>query len=448
MNNAGKRILVVDDDPKQREVLAGFLAGRGYRVSQAPDAETTLDRLDHEIADLVLMDVRMPGMGGLEGLARIRERTPAVSVILLTAFADVRDAVEAMRHGAADYLEKPIDLHELAAVVEETIGGAAPAAPSELPALPDGMVVSSDVMRRVLCEAHLVARTDSTVLLTGESGTGKELVAEIIHRSSPRSAGPFLRLNCAAIPPTLVESELFGHVRGAFTGADASRAGRFEAAAGGTLLLDEVGELPLEVQPKLLRVIEYGTFERVGESASRRADVRLVTATNRDLEREVEEKRFREDLFYRINVFRLHLPPLRERREEIAPLVRAFLGRAGKDRARLSPAALRVLEAYEWPGNLRELANVVERAAILATGDVILPEHLPATVRRGGVAGDEPAHPSEEEERPVLTVDEAERRAIRGALERTGGNRTRAAKLLGISRRTLIYRLKEYGGEP
>ncbi|MBN1420768.1 MAG: sigma-54-dependent Fis family transcriptional regulator [Planctomycetes bacterium] len=450
MADERRKILVVDDETGQREVLAAFLERRGYAVRAAPDAETAVAMLRDEAPDIVLMDVRMPGMGGIEGLARIAESNPSLPVILLTAYAEVRDAVEAMRRGATDYLEKPVDLEELSTVIAEAIGepGAAPA--SDLPPLPDDFIAASEAMRRVIEQANLVAATEATVLITGESGTGKERVAEFIHAWSERRDRPFVRVNCAAIPQNLVESELFGHVKGAFTGADATRTGRFEAAEGGTVLLDEVGELPIEIQPKLLRVLEDGSFERVGESTSRRAAVRVIAATNRDLEREVTAHRFREDLFFRLNVFRIHVPPLRERREEIAPLARAFAARTGRGRARLSPAALRSIEAHDWPGNVRELSNVIERAAILAAGGVILPEHLPDAIRSRGTAGaadaSEPAEPSRPRE--VVTVEEAERRAIRDALTRTGGNRTKAAKLLGISRRTLLYRLKQYGGEP
>jgi len=447
MGDERKKVLVVDDEAGQRDVLAGFLERRGYAVRAAPDAETALAMIDRETPDIVLMDVRMPGMGGIEGLARIAESNPSLPVILLTAYAEVRDAVEAMRRGAIDYLEKPVDLEELSTVIAEAIGEPGAQAEPELPPLPDDFVVASEGMRRVIGQANLVAPTDATVLITGESGTGKERIAELIHSRSARRDGPFVRVNCAAIPENLVESELFGHVKGAFTGADAARTGRFESAAGGTILLDEVGELPLEIQPKLLRVLEDGSFERVGESVSRSADARVIAATNRDLEREVAARRFREDLFFRLNVFRIHVPPLRERREEIAPLARAFVARRVRGRTRLSPAALRSLEVHDWPGNVRELANVIERAGILAAGGIILPEHLPDAIRARGTAAakDVPATSGAEE---VVTVEEAERRAIRDALARTGGNRTKAAKLLGISRRTLLYRLKQYGGEP
>jgi len=458
MRDESKSILVVEDDAGQRGILEGFLRRRGYRIHSASNAEAALDFLEGNSPDVVLMDVRMPGMGGLKGLERMRELSPTLPVILLTAYAEVRDAVEAMRHGALDYLEKPVDLEELSIVITEAIGGASGAEQVKLPPLPDGFIVSSDAMRRSVNEASLVAPTEATVLITGESGTGKERVAEFIHLQSPRRQGPLIRVNCAAIPENLVESELFGHKKGAFTGAEANRLGRFEAAAGGTILLDEVGELPLHIQPKLLRVLEGGSFERVGESETKITDARVIACTNRDLEREVARGAFREDLFWRLNVFRIHLPSLKERREEIPLLVRSFLARLGRGKARLSPAACRVLESYDWPGNIRELANVIERAAILAAGDVILPENLPDSLRRGAPGNRKEApgtnSPLEEKEQGTgeapgsFTVEEAERHAIREALNRTGGNRTRAAKLLGISRRTLLYRLKKYGGEP
>lgn len=472
-----RSILVVDDDPGQRRILEEFLAAKGYSVRTAPDAESAIALIDERVPDLVLMDVRMPGMGGIRGLEEARRRSPVPAVILLTAYAEVRDAVEAMRLGAVDYLEKPVDLEELATVVVETIGeggaetireGGA-ARREQLSPLPPDFIVASDAMRRAVDEALLVAPTDATVLITGDSGTGKERVAELVHARSRRAGGPFVRVNCAAIPENLVESELFGHRRGSFTGADADRIGRFEAAGGGTILLDEVGELPLAVQPKLLRVLEGGSFERVGESTARRADVRVIACTNRDLEREVARESFREDLFWRLNVFRIHLPPMRERPEDVPLLARAFLGRAGRGGVRISAAALRLLEAYRWPGNVREIANVVERAAILAAGAVVLPEHLPssingASINGASISGVGPsAGPGLAPERAdsrspteagygsagtPVTVEEAERIAIRRALEDTGGNRSRAAKLLGISRRTLLYRLKRYGGAP
>ncbi|HNR98341.1 MAG TPA: sigma-54 dependent transcriptional regulator [Planctomycetota bacterium] len=436
-------IFVVEDDARQREIIAKFLEGRGLRVRAAGDAEGALALLEEEAPDLVLMDVRMPGMGGLEGLARMRARLPALPVILLTAYAEVRDAVEAIKKGAADYLEKPVDLHELMAVIEDLAGPREERGKEAPPPLPEGFVAAGPAMARVVREADMVAPTDATVLITGESGSGKEKIAALIHARSARAAGPFVAVNCAAIPRTLVESELFGHVKGAFTGADANRSGRFETATGGTLLLDEIGELPLDVQPKLLRVLEDGAYERLGESRTRRADARIIACTNRDLEKEAAAGRFREDLFWRLNVFHIRVPPLRERPEDVPELARLFLRRAGKEKARLSPATQALLAAYGWPGNVRELANVIERAAILSAGAVILPEHLPEKLRAS--AAPPPARP---DRTPVVSVEEAERLAIREALRRTGGNRTEAAALLGISRRTLFYRLKQYGGEP
>lgn len=442
---SGKTVFVVDDNLQQRKILSGFLDKQGYSVRVAPDAETALKYLDEEIPDLVLMDVKMPGMGGIEGLAQMRKRVPALLVILLTAYSDVRDVVNAMRQGAVDYLEKPVDLQELRTLIAETIGDVQSEPASRFPPVPEGVVFASPVMQKIICEADLAASTDATVLITGESGTGKEEIAKFIHWRSKRSEHEFVPVNCAAIPQQLVESELFGHVKGAFTGADSDREGRFEAAEGGTILLDELGDFPLELQPKLLRVLEDGSYQRVGESVTRHADVRVVASTNQDLEHQVEEGRFREDLFWRLNVFQVHLPPLRERIEEVKILARTFLDRYGKEKVRVSPAALRILETYHWPGNIRELANVIERAAILVSGNVILPEHLPKVILDGGKACQ---LEKEGDHLPVTNIEEAQRRAIREALNQTNGNREAAAKLLGISRRTLFYRLKRYNGMP
>jgi len=446
MKENRKTILVVDDDERLRDILAGFLEARGYQCRQTPDAESALESLGEETPDLVLMDVRMPGMGGIEGLARMREQRSALPVILLTAYADVRDAVKVMRRGAVDYLEKPVDLHELAAMVAETIGSAASKERADFPPLPEGFAVASEAMRDLIRDADLVAPTDATALLTGESGTGKERVAEFIHMRSRRSKGPFIAVNCAAIPSALVESELFGHVKGAFTGANHDRKGSFEAASGGTLLLDEIGEFPLEVQPKLLRVLENGSFQRVGDSKMLQANVRIIASTNRDLEKETAEGRFREDLYWRLNVFHLHLPPLRERKEEIPVLCRTLLASRLDESVSLSPPVLRLLEAYHWPGNIRELANVIERAAILSSGTIILPEHLPPSLHQPR-PDDTGVQPAARVSVNLTTMEEAERRAILAALKHTNGNRTLAAKFLGISRRTLFYRLKKYGSE-
>ncbi len=443
-----KRVLIADDDPRLRKIMKEFLEKEGYEIIDVPDAEEALDAIEKKaVPDLVLMDVRMPGMGGMEGLAKIHQKAPLLPVMLITAYAEIRDAVEAMRCGAVDYLEKPVDLVELRTIVEEVLGvSRKDSGDGELPPLPDDFVVHSEAMKKIVIEADKVAPTDATVLITGESGTGKEKIAEFVHGRSRRRDAPFIRFNCSAIPESLMESELFGYSRGAFTGAETDRAGKFEAAQGGTVLLDEVGDLPFQLQPKLLRVLEDGSYQRIGDAADRKADVRVIAATNHDLEADVEEGRFREDLFWRLNVFTLRLPPLRERSEEITTLARLFLSRYGKKRSRISEAALNLLSSCSWPGNVRELRNVLERASILAPESLIMPHHFPETIRRKT-----PEQPTvgvgEGKGRPIVNIEEAERTAIGEALRRTAGNRTEAAKLLGISRRTLFYRLKKYGCE-
>ena len=423
---------IVDDEPAQRLLLAETLNRAGWRTLCGENGYQAVDIASR--CNLLLLDVRMPGMSGLEALQQIQQLPAPPVVVLLTAYIDVRDAVAAIRMGAADYLEKPVDLDELLTVIEDDLGLGH--RDQEVLDLPPGVIAESEALRDLFRQALRVAPTSATVLLTGESGTGKEIFARLIHARSPRSAGPMVTVNMGAVPEHLAESELFGHEKGAFTGADQARPGRFEEADGGTLFLDEIGELVPALQPKLLRVLETGVFRRVGGTADKRADVRVIAATNRNLEEEVAAGRFREDLYYRLNVFPLRIPPLRERREDIIPLAELFLKPWKK---RLSPAAARALTAWSWPGNARELRNVVERAAILADGDMILPEDLPDTLRllpRENV-------PSESPERPLM--EEAQRRAILEALEKTGGNRTKAAQLLGISRRSLIYKLRAYG---
>lgn len=426
-------IAVVDDDPAQRALLENALARAGYACILCEDGRQALNAVQD--CDLMLLDVRMPGMSGMEVLKQVRALRPALPVILLTAYIDVRDAVAAIKQGAADYLEKPIDLDELIAVIEDALGISANRR-DELPlALPEDIVAESDAMRQVFRQAAQVAPSDATVLILGESGTGKEVVARFIHQASARADKALVAVDCASLPESLVESELFGHEKGAFTGATDARDGHFESADGGTLFLDEVGELPLSLQPKLLRVIETGTYRRVGGDEEQRVDVRMIAATNRNLEEEVRAGRFREDLFFRINVFPLFIPPLRERTDDVLPLAERFLQ---SSRKRLAPAAQRLLLDYEWPGNVRELRNAMERAAIVAAGGLVLPADLPTSVQR--------AKPREKQ-RGVLVGDmqEIQRRAILEALEKTGGNKTRAAEMLGISRRNLIYKLRAYG---
>ncbi len=428
------RIAIVDDDPGQRQLLANALERAGYETLRCEDGPQGLAAAAD--ASLMLLDVRMPGMSGLEVLERVKRDRPQLPVILLTAYIDVRDAVSAMKQGALDYLEKPVDLDELIAAVDDALGAIGRAvSQGEAPEIPRGIVAESDAMRSVFQQAARVASSEATVLLLGESGTGKEVVAEFIHQRSTRAERPLVRVNCGGLPANLIESELFGHEKGAFTGADAPHRGRFEEAHEGAIFLDEIGELPLAVQPTLLHVLENGAMRRVGGGRELTVDVRVIAATNRSLEDDVREGRFREDLFYRLNVFALEVPPLRERRDDILPLAAHFLK---DEKRRLAPATERVLMAYDWPGNVRELRNAMERAGIMADGNLVLPKDLPPQLQDAAPAGTSGT---------VLVGDmrEIQRRAILEAIEKTGGNKTRAADLLGISRRNLIYKLREYG---
>ena len=435
-------ILVVDDDPGQRSLLRSFLQGQGLTVTVAASAREALDMLDASTPDMLISDVRMPGMTGLELLEQVAERYPGLPVLLVTAYADIRDAVGAMRSGAVDYLEKPIDLDELLAAVRRGLALAA-SGPVQVAmegmTIPEGIVAESAPMKEVLRAAALAAPSETRLLITGESGTGKEVVAVIVHRWSARAGAPFIKVNCAAIPEQLLESELFGHEKGAFTGAVARRIGRFEEADGGTLLLDEIGEMSPALQAKLLRVTQDGRFNRIGSNTEIHADVRILAATNRDLERDVEEGRFREDLFYRLNVMEIHLPPLRDRRADIVLLARRFAEELSKGKPRFSPGAIACLEQYAWPGNVRELRNAIERAVLLARGDVILTEHLPKRVQLTPEQPEQAATPI-----PGTVMNEVERTTILRVLKEQHYNRSEAARALGISRRTLTYRLKEY----
>ncbi|MEZ5964154.1 MAG: sigma-54 dependent transcriptional regulator [Planctomycetota bacterium] len=436
MSGTNRSVLVVDDDVGHRTMLAQVLGDLGVQVELAADGELALARLAARVPDMMLLDMRMPGMTGLDVLAAMRARGMQVPTVVLTAHADLDDAVRAMKLGARDYLRKPIDLADLGHLVDQHLGRASRDA--DLPALPEGVVVESPLMLEVLRELARVAATDAPVLLTGETGTGKEVLADLLHRWSRRASGPLVAVNVAALPETLVESELFGHQAGAFTGADRAHVGRIAAADGGTLFLDEIGEMPAPLQPKLLRVLQSKRILPLGGSAEREVDFRLISATNRDLEAEVAAGRFRKDLYYRMAVIALEVPPLRERAEDVLLLARTFL-RRGAERKRLAASTERALLAHTWPGNIRELENAVQRAAILAPGDTILPEHLPPTMRgaEGPKDPDEPAAP--------LSLAVVERRAILEMLAQCGGNRSEAARRLGISRRKLLYRLKEYG---
>ena len=434
MTSPAACIAVVDDEQAQRELLATALRSSGYTTILCADGSEALDAAPR--CNLMLLDVRMPGMSGLEVLERVKAQWPSLPVILLTAFIDVRDAVAAIKAGARDYLEKPVDIDELVAAVDDALGHtnrSSRAGP--VIEIPSYIVAESAAMGHVLEQAARVADSKVTVLILGESGVGKEVVARFIHESSDRRAMPMVRVDCGTLPENLVESELFGHEKGAFTGAEAQRRGQFEAADGGTVFLDEIGELPLPVQPKFLNVLETGLFRRVGGSREFQTEVRVIAATNRDLDEDVRQGRFREDLFYRLNVFPLKVPPLRERPDDILPLADHIIGIR---KLRLAPAAERLLRVYDWPGNVRELRNAMERAAILAHGSLILPTDLPPQLQNASLV-------SKPGSVLVGDMDEIQRRAILEALKKTNGNKTQAAALLGISRRNFIYKLRDYG---
>jgi len=440
------RVLIVDDDAGQRSLLDSFLKTQGFDTVPVPSGERALEVLRGGDFNMMISDVRMPGISGLETLRRARQEHTVLPVLLVTAYADIREAVGAMRDGAVNYLAKPIDLDELLASVRQATGisRAAPMRFSEGKQLPAHIVARSPLIQALFRDISLVAPSESRVLITGESGVGKEVLADVIHAWSMRAAGPLVKVNCAAIPETLLESELFGHEKGAFTGASAQRIGRFESAGGGTIFLDEISEMSPQLQAKLLRVTQDGRFQRVGSNAEVRTDARILAASNRNMDDEVKVGRFREDLFYRLNVVELNVPPLRERPEDILPLATHFVIEMTQGRARLSPSAAESLERYSWPGNVRELRNAMERAALLSRGELILPEHLPARVR--GAAHAAPAVELADAER----LEEMERQAIVQALRKHSFNRTETAKALGISRRSLIYklqRLREQGCE-
>jgi DNA-binding NtrC family response regulator len=436
----GPRILVVDDDPGQRSLLSSFLRGQGLDIVTANSGAEALAMLRAQPFQMMISDVRMPGMTGLETLRRLRKEGQTLPVLLVTAYADIREAVGAMKDGALNYLAKPIDLEELLATVRQ-VTGIAPsrlAVNSQERSLPPNVVANGPMMKALYQEASLIAPSESRVLITGESGVGKEVLAEVIHAWSSRAAGPLVRVNCAAIPETLLESELFGHERGAFTGATSQRIGRFEQANDGTIFLDEIGDMSPALQAKLLRVTQDGAFNRIGSNAEIKTNARILAATNKNLEEAVSVGRFREDLFYRLNVVELNIPPLRERPEDILPLATAFITEFTQGKARFSNAVSEALARYPWPGNVRELRNAMERAALLSLGEVILPEHLPTRVRT--VAESEPAIPALEAEQ----LGDIERHAIMQALRKHEFNRTETARALGISRRALLYKLQRF----
>ncbi len=425
-------VMVVDDEPMVRKSLARVIQRRGADVVTAVDGEDALAKFQELRSPLIFADLRMPKMDGLALLRSVKQLAPETSVVLMTAFGSGEVLAQAMREGARCVLAKPFTLAEVNKILAETLGEPSTGAQERAPVLTE-----SSRMETILSLARRVAKTDATVLIQGETGTGKELLARFIHRASVRAGGPFVAVNCSALPETLIESELFGHERGAFTGATGRRAGRFEVASGGTLLLDEVTEIPLGLQAKLLRALQEREVVRVGSSHPVKVDVRVLAVTNRDFRVELREGRFRQDLFYRLNVITLHLPPLRDRAGDIPLLGRYFLDKyAAANGSRcegFTPRAMELLVSHPWPGNVRELENVIQRAVILCPDVNIGPEHIVLE-----------ENPVESVAVPGRTVEEVERNLILSTLERMNGNRTHTAKALGLSVRTIRNRLREY----
>lgn len=452
------RILLVDDEPELRGVLEDALREAGYVVETAADGSEALGQLEHQVYDVVITDVRLPKVEGLSLLRHLRSESPQTKVIMMTAYGQVTDAVAALKEGAYDYLTKPFDIEEL--LIQLTHIGEHLGLKSELEQIRSQLatgqasgattlVGESPPIRRVKEMVRMVSQSDAPVLITGESGTGKELVARMIHEGSPRSKGPFVAVNCGALAENLIEAELFGHERGAFTGAVKKRDGRFKAADGGTLFLDEIGELPLHAQAKLLRVLQEGTFEPLGTNITVKVDVRIVSATHRTLRDLTKTGAFREDLFYRINVIEIPLPPLRERPGDMPLLLRHLLERfkpPGSELPTLTPAAWMALKQYEFPGNVREFQHAIEHATVLAGGQTIDFNHLPVSIteavrpRSAQFAAVEGA--SGELKPLAVAVREFEREYLGRALTATGGKRAKAADLLGIARKTLWEKLR------
>lgn len=457
---APRRVLVVEDDPALRRLLVSEVEDRGHEVRGAESAEAARECLEGWPADVVVSDIRLPGASGRDLLRWGVEVPEGPDFVMITAFGSVREAVECLQAGAADFLTKPLDLDHLGTALDRVLELRAlrrqVAEYREVLGEPEfhGMVGRSEPMRELFGRIRRIAGAEGPVLVVGESGTGKELVARAIHAESGRASGPFVAVNCAGIPEHLLESEFFGHVEGAFTGARRGRRGLFEEADGGTLMLDEIGEMPAGLQAKLLRVLQDGRVRPVGSNREREVDVRIVASTNRDLQDDVGSGRFREDLYFRLETFTLAVPPLRERGEDLDLLLAHFLSlhalRAGKQIEGFSPAAMRRLQRYPFPGNVRELGNVVERAVTFATGRVVEEDALPERVRAARAAtpagqGALPPAVVRREDDVLPPLREVERRYIRYVLDRVDGNKRRAAALLGIARRTLYRRLEEDG---
>ncbi len=450
-NNKARTILITDDDMAHRTMLKVNLAGFGYTLLEASDGDEVLPILRQRHVDLILLDIKMERMDGLAALSAMSEAGYDIPVIMITAFSSVESAVEAMKRGAFDYVAKPIDIEELKLAIHKALDFRRLHEENEQlrerlkERFSFGSIIGkSRVMQEMFATLALVAPSDATVLITGESGTGKELVANALHENSSRRDFSFVKVNCAALHENLLESELFGHEKGAFTGANEQRKGRFELADKGTLFLDEIGDMSLQTQAKILRVLQEGEFERVGSGRTMRTDVRLVVATHKDLQAMVKKGEFRQDLFFRLSVVPVELPPLRERSGDIPELANFFLkkysAKNNKDIKGFYPEVMNYFVRYQWPGNIRELENTVERAVILCLGENITVKELPRNICPEGARDPGPQLPE-----AGFTLRDMERELIRSTLEQTGGNKSKTAKILGVARQTLLNKIKEYG---
>ena len=446
------KILVVDDESSHRKMIEAVLSDEGYEIMQADDGQAAIDEVANGFFDLILMDIRMGKVGGIEALSQIKEISPGIPIIIMTAYASVDTAVDALKAGAYDYLTKPLDIDELKILVAKALRFHQ--LEKENIYLKErlndrfdfsNIIGRGPAMKTLFDTMALVAPSEATVLIAGESGTGKELIADAIHQNSSRLEQPFIKVNCAALPETLLESELFGHEKGSFTGAVARKQGRFQLAHKSSIFLDEVAEMAPTTQAKILRVLQEREFEPLGGTQTIKVDTRVIAATNKNLEEEIKTGRFREDLYYRLNVVNLEVPPVRDRREDIPLLADFFLKRYTEKNKRIikgfTPRAMDLLMRYEWPGNVRELENVVERAVIMARGEMVTPAEFPDIL----LQLDPEIKATYVDLSPGRTLKDVEKDMIIRTLEETGGNRTHAAKILGISRRTLQLKLKEYG---
>jgi two-component system NtrC family response regulator len=446
-------ILIIDDEDAQRSILKGYLEKKGYKIFSASSGTEGIKATQNNLIDIVLSDFKMPDKTGLEVLEEVKKINPEISFVILTAYGTIENAVKAMRLGAFDYISKPVDLDELDLMIERIIENKN--LKSEIRLLKnqlqekfkiDSFISHSPKMEEVLSIAARAADSKATILITGESGTGKEVLAKSIHYVSPRKDKPFVAVNIPALPETLLESELFGHEKGAFTGADKAKKGRFEIADGGTIFLDEIGDIPLNLQVKLLRVLQEHQIEKVGSSESIDIDVRIIAATHQNLEEKIKDGSFREDLYYRLNIVSLHIPPLRERRKDIIPLIEHFVQKYseenGKHNLSLSKEAVDLLIKYNFPGNVRELENIIERAVVLARGEVITINDLPNIVK-GFKAEKEIL--TDENATLIEQVEALEKKLIYDALSKTNGNQSQAGRMLGLTERNLRYKMQKYG---